>query len=272
MRHRIVVRLANARGTCLATTLLLLTLATPAGAQQSQPLVTDRPDQTESATTVRPGVVQLEIGVTLGGDDAVRTVAAPEALVRVGLARRLEARATFAGWMRAVPRFGGGAAVHGVGDVGVGFKYRLTDGDGWPPAAAVVADLTLPTGDEGFGSPRTDPTLLLAAAHEVGEAVGIGYNLGAAWATVDEAVDVTTAHLLYSFVVGLSVHNAVAVFLEPFGALPLNEAAASRYALDGGLTLRLRRNLQLDVSAGFGLPDPADDWFAGAGVSVRLPR
>ena len=38
-----------------------------------------------------------------------------------------------------------------------------------------------------------------------------------------------------------------------------------------GMTFLVLPNLQLDVSAGKGLSREAPDWFAGAGVSFRLP-
>ena len=51
-----------------------------------------------------------------------------------------------------------------------------------------------------------------------------------------------------------------------------NQIITCETALNGGMTWQPRPNVQLDVSGGFGLSDAAPDWFAGVGVSVRLPR
>ena len=40
--------------------------------------------------------------------------------------------------------------------------------------------------------------------------------------------------------------------------------------MDGGLLYRLRPNIQLDLRAGFGLSGRPDDFFTGAGLSVRF--
>ena len=40
--------------------------------------------------------------------------------------------------------------------------------------------------------------------------------------------------------------------------------------MDGGMLYRLTTNMQLDVRAGFGLSGRPDDFFTGAGFSVRF--
>ena len=99
----------------------------PAGAQTDPPpLVTDRPSFTSAARVVGPGTVQLESGVGVVADQPgidqagpveFTTLALPNALLRIGLTRRLELRAAMTGWiahhdrpphrqtlLRAVPR------------------------------------------------------------------------------------------------------------------------------------------------------------------------
>ena len=59
-------------------------------------LITDRPDQTESAHTVPPWLFQIELGAAYGEsqDGSEKTVlqSIPQALVRIGLSRRFEIR------------------------------------------------------------------------------------------------------------------------------------------------------------------------------------
>lgn len=263
----------------------LSAMATAALAQGPGPLVTDRPDQTESASVVGVKYIQLELGWLLteeaGADLRVRRHAVPGLLVRIGvLARRLEARLGFAGWMRThnQPAADSGFVRSGVGDLDVGLKVRLLDAVGARPDVALIGTLNLPTGDAAFSRLRADPTLLVAFASELSPVAGVGYNIGAEWSTgcdpavADACVEVITVYLPYTLAFGFAVGERVGVFLESFGALPVGDTEVARHSLDGGLTLRVRDNLQLDVSGGIGLNGAAEDWLVGAGVALRLPR
>jgi len=59
-------------------------------------IVTDRPDQTESSSSVKPGVVQLEVGWGYTFDKSatgfVRTNEFPQTLVRIGVVDGFEIR------------------------------------------------------------------------------------------------------------------------------------------------------------------------------------
>jgi hypothetical protein len=76
----------------------------------------------------------------------------------------------------------------------------------------------------------------------------------------------------YSVSLGIGLLPRLGAFLELFGAAGLEAGATDPVSLDGGLTLLVLGNLQLDVSGGVGLNAGADDWFVGAGVALRVPR
>lgn len=267
------------RLSCLA--LLFPTILTAQVA--SPPLVTDRPDQTESAVTVRPGAVQVETGLTFTQDaesgTRVRHVELPSTLIRIGVVDRLEARIGFAGWQRAEERVAGTTATaDGIGDLDLGVKIRLADEARGRPELALIAATSLPVGADGFGSERSDPTVLIAAANTLSDVVGIGYNVGLQWSTVgsgeaapDPSLN-TMVHALYTVAFGFALAENVGAFAEAFGAVGLESGAPDPVSLDGGLTFGIRDNVQLDISAGVGLNRAADDWFVGAGVAIRVPR
>jgi hypothetical protein len=105
------------------------------------PLVTDRPDQTESSAAVAPGFVQLEAGWTYTqhneGTAPLGSHAVPQLLVRAGVISGLEARFGFAGWQAV--RGGGAMAAtdeRGVGDIELGVKYQFHAGGGAAPSLA----------------------------------------------------------------------------------------------------------------------------------------
>jgi hypothetical protein len=49
------------------------------------------------------------------------------------------------------------------------------------------------------------------------------------------------------------------------------DEARTQHYLNGGFTYLVSDDIQLDLRAGFGLSDAADDFFAGPGLSIRFP-
>lgn len=247
----------------LATSGLIAALGTASA--QTADLVTDRPDQTESATAVPRGLVQVETGYLLSRDDGVVTFEALGTLVRIGLGARTELRIGHAGII-------GSARRHGAGDGEVGAKVNLIEAaDGWTPQLAILGGLSLPTGDEPFSSGSVDPTLLAAFAHELSPRLSLGYNLGAAWESSPDQPD-RQASVLYSLVLGVGITDRLGAFVEVFGDRRTAGDAATGVSIDGGLTYLLTETVQIDLSVGRGLHGPMADAFFGTGLSFRLPR
>ena len=72
--------------------LLIAPVGTGVARGQSPDMVTDRPDQTESATVVPRGLLQVETGYLFARDGDVDGYAVPGTLFRLGLGGRLELR------------------------------------------------------------------------------------------------------------------------------------------------------------------------------------
>ena len=260
MRGRII---RAARRSLLAAPALVLTVGTASA--QTPDLVTDRPDQTESAAAVPRGLVQVETGYLFARDDGVDTFEAPGTLVRIGLGARTELRVGHAGVI-------GSGRRHGAGDSEVGAKVNLIEAaDGWTPQLALIGGLSLPTGDEPFSSDGVDPSLLVAFAHELSPRLSLGYNLGAAWESSPGEAD-REASLLYTLALGIGVTDRLGAYLEVFGNRRTSGYAATDVSIDGGITFLLTRTMQFDLFVGRGLHGPAADAFFGTGVSFRLPR
>ena len=157
--------------------------AGPAAAKD--PLITDRPDFTESAFVVGRGTVQLEGGATYGdfGDETATTL--PELLVRWGITRTVELRVltpTYL-WIDAP-----GGSDSGFLSSALGAKIALSDGQGegfWGrTGAALIVATTVPTGSSSVASSAWQPTATLSAAWDLSENVSLGANLG--WARPEE--------------------------------------------------------------------------------------
>lgn len=248
--------------------LLVLAWLAAGSSAHAQELVTDRPDQTESAETVAPSHVQLEVGWGASSDaDGVETSAVPQALARIGLTPRLELRLGWDGWIENRP---GG---DGRGDGEIGAKLRLRDGAGGSAAVALLCGVTVPIGEAAVTADAWDPACRLSVAHELAAGWSLGYNVGAEWETAELAAgESTRSRLLYTVAAGRGIGERLGVFLELFGDVGGSAHGPPRHHFDGGVTYRLRDNLQLDGFAGVGLSGASDDWLVGLGVSVRLPR
>ena len=241
-------------------------------------LITDRPDQTESSTTVPPGSVQVEMGWLHSEEERqdLETDIFPQTLLRYGLMENLELRFGFDGyvWENAVGSQGGNVDAEGGADLGVGFKLKLREEEGWLPETALLASVGLPTGKGPFSSERFDPDYRLSCSHTLSERLSFGYNLGQAWVTEEDAAgDRDTRHqFVYTAALGISLTDNLGGFVEFFGEIPTGSDGGPANSFDGGFTYLIADNVQLDVSSGIGLSQDADDWFLAAGLSIRFPQ
>jgi len=236
--------------------ILLLVIFNTAPARAQADLVTDRPDQTESAVTVEPGKIQIETGVLFtrgkSGGATSEVTEALGTLLRIGLRDRLELRIGFDGFIL-VP----GAS--GLGDASLGAKVVIAEETADRPQVAVLVETSVPIGDDGFTSADYAPSARLALSKDFGDSLGIGFNVGAEFPEDDEI-------LFYTLAAGVGIDDKNSVFFEVFGD------SESSHSFDAGWTYLAKSNLQFDVAAGVGLSDQAPDWFVGAGVSLRLPN
>jgi hypothetical protein len=239
-------------------------------------LITDRPDQTESSSTVPVGSVQIEAGwLREEVDDTVTTESAPGVLLRIGVAEELELRVGWSGWVEEEvepgPPHGGRTKISGSGDAELGLKWHLWSEKGNRPDAALLVGTSVPVGSAALTSDAWDPAFRFAFDHELSPTVGLAYNVGYAWDTVEGANGATSraGAAIWTAALGVALNEKVGAFIELFGALPDGSAESS---FDGGLTWLVGPALQLDLYAGVGLSSTAPDSFVGFGLSWRRPR
>ncbi len=102
--------------------------------------------------------------------------------------------------------------------------------------------------------------------------ISFSYNIGIETFTQDDGFDEdTVAAAIYTATLGFGLTDSLGAFLEIYGEIGLSAGGSPRHLFDGGFTYLVRDNVQLDIVAGIGISDPADDWFVGIGVSFRLP-
>lgn len=246
---------------------------------QAQELVTDRPDQTESAVTVPEGLWQIETGWTLSRKDGeegqeLETIDLLGTLVRVGVSESWELRFGWEGFVReSLTGDGASTEIEGAGDGELGAKVHLRAEGKTAPEIALLFGTSLPIGRDGLSSDRFDPSFRLSFSHTLSERLSLGYNLGMEWesAATDTGGSATVRRGIFTVALGASLSERSGVFIELYGDLWTSDDSATAQSIDGGFTWLLTETLQLDVAGGIGLSDAADDWFIGLGVSLRIP-
>lgn len=222
-------------------------------------MVTDRPDFTESAVAVRRP--QLEAGYTFDRSDGIGTHTLGEALLRIPAAASLELRAGLSSYRWTASDEG----EEGFTDASVGAKLELVGGDaGAVPTVALLGAASLPVG--AVGRAGVQPEGRVALAWAISHRVGLGANLGAAWRDDDRG---RFTELVGSLALGVDAGGGIGLFVETYGVEPTGGGRPGASYVDGGLTLGLGPDLQLDARLGTGLGESAGDVVGGVGVSVR---
>lgn len=249
--------------------------------EAESPLVTDRPDFTESTEPVPTGRSQIEMGYTFAfdreGDDRLREHTAPELLLRVGVSERLELRFGWEGysWSEAQSRTAtrSGREVtreawfQGAHDLSLGLKYKFVDQHGSVPHLGVIAQVSVPSGSAGVSSGDVEPAAVLLWAYDLSDRTAVAGNI--AFATLTEEGD-RFFQAAASLSGAYALTDRLGIYVEYFGLYPNREGGDSAHSINGGLTYLIDHDLQVDCRVGAGLNEEADDFFAGAGVAWRF--
>jgi len=241
-----------------------------------EPLVTDRPDFTEASVPVGRGVVQLEAGYTYTWDDDAtgftRTHSYPEILLRVGvLADWLELRV---GWnfLEETTSVGGVRNTQsGSDDLLLGFKIGLTPQEGILPEMALIPQMTVPSGSTAFSAnEEVLPGVIWIYAWEIND-----WLVTAGSSQINRAVDGATNEpfglFAQSWTIGYGLTDELGAYTEWFVLVPDGaDTERTQHFFNGGFTYLINNDLQVDVRAGVGLNEAADDYFLGTGFVRRF--
>jgi hypothetical protein len=245
------------------------------GPDLNEPLVTDRPDFTNSSVTVGMGVVQLESGYTFTYNDDEPTTTKehsyPELLLRVGMfAEWCELRLGWNYGNSAESVFGAGDLdLEGAQDLYLGSKICLTPQSGYKPETGIVIESTLPTGAGGF----TSGEVLAGVDYVYGWTVNDFFDIGGS-TQAHRAIDPNNTDFYVQFAQSITTGYtwtekfggyAEWYVLAPAGAV----SAQNQHYFNTGITYLITDNIQWDFRAGVGLNDAADDMFTGSGISFR---
>lgn len=255
---------------CICAIALFFFLPHALAAQSLPPMETDRPDETEGASLVPVGFIQIEAGfhterlhVTDNGvDEQLTTTLYPSLLVRYGVLPTWELR--LQAELQSV-RYAG-TTTRGFAPLAIGTKIAVCEEQGLRPTIAFLGHLTLPfTGIKEFRPSFVAPQFRFAAAHTLSPTLALGYNLGMEWD--GESAMATT---VYTAVLGVDMTDDIGIFAELFGALP--EIGTGQHHLHVGATWSVLPNLQADIATAIGLNKEAPEYGLGIGISARFPQ
>ena len=224
----------------------------------SQVMITDRPDQTESASTVPKFPLQLETGGSLEVIDKLKILVLPGSLFRYGIGNNIELRLTTSLRYRHLETDTANQSWFGLGNIDVGAKFRLINRK---VQLAILTTFSIPSGTEGFTSKKAGADVRLALAHPIAKFLSIGYNVGYSY------YGLGPGNLFYSASLGFSLTEKLGFFTEVYGTLADMEYNSLSY--DNGLTYLIRENLQADFSFGTGINHRHN--LISMGISWRIP-
>ena len=213
----------------------------------SQELITDRPDQTESSSTVPRGSLQIESGLLLGFSEnnsiSHREIAAPTTLFRLGLTEGIEIRVS--NQYENIRNQTTKEEISGISDLELGAKIQILRKEGVNTEIAFLSHALIPTGSENLTNDEFGSINKLAVSHSINEDVGIGYNIGYNYFGRGDG------DLTYSLAIGFAITSNAGIYIESYGDyIEFKDHEAN---FDAGFTYLVKNNLQLDFSFGSGI-------------------
>jgi hypothetical protein len=230
----------------------------------AQEIVTDRPDQTESSTTIPLKSFQFESGLLLGNynfaNSSEQLLLIPTTLLRYGLTKEIE--------LRLVEQL---ISIHnkqtsednfGLSDLELGAKIQILKKPANHTEIAFISHLVLPTGAISITNEHLGTVNKLAISHVITDFIDLGYNVGYNYFGNEKG------YLTYSAALGLGITKRIGAYFETYGEVVEFNDWISNF--DSGITYLIKDNMQLDFSFGFGLNQKMN--YFSVGYSMNIPK
>jgi hypothetical protein len=213
----------------------------------AQEIITDRPDQTESSSTIPKGSLQIESGVMLSFVEndgiSLRVFSGPTTLFRYGLTKDIEIR--IVNQYIHIKNKTNSKEISGIADLEVGAKIQILKRENINTEIAFLSHLVVPTGSKDLSFEKFGTINKLSISHQLNDRINLGYNFGY------NNFGIGNGFLTYSIALGVSVTERMAVYVEPYGEIGIFDEHLANF--DAGITYLLQDNFQLDFSFGTGL-------------------
>lgn len=246
--------------------IILIGLGMCVHAQTNDPLITDRPSQTDASIALARGVLQIESGFTFDNstleNNQTIDLYSWGTSWRVGVLDGLELRV----FTQPIILQSRGSKEEtftrsGMADLLLGFKWGILNQNGeGPTSIALVSHIITPTGSEGLSTEEVGVLAKVAVSHQLGTRHSLSYNLGY------EHTGVVNGEALYSLIWAIGLLENLSVFLETYGRIESKETWIA--SSDAGLAYLINPNLQLDYFFGTGINHNMN--FHSLGISLRF--
>lgn len=227
-------------------------------------IITDRPDQTESSSSIDKGSLQIESGIMLTFTEdkfsSQRQLLAPTTLFRYGISKGIEIR--ILSQFESIKDQNSLQTISGISDLEVGTKLQIYKKETTNTEVAFLSHLILPTGSKGLTNDKFGTINKLSIAHKISDVMSIGYNFGYDYFGFDKG------NLTYSVALGISVTDTFGVYIETYGSL--NEFKTYESNFDAGITYLVNDNCQLDFSFGTGINNTMN--YLSLGFSFNIGK
>ena len=230
----------------------------------AQELITDRPDQSESAVTVLPGSIQIETGFAFEklteSNINVENYTITGTLLRYGIVDDFELRLGTAYMITNAQN-----SVDGLGDFLLGAKINFLKENKQIVDFGILAHALLPIGNAAFNPVEVEPEIIAALSKSITEDLSASLNVGGSWSSI-----IDEAFLIYSAALGKAINSRTSIFIEVYGNLFSSFSPIHNF--NGGIIYLLSEDLQLDLSGGKGITGVESYWFISSGVSIRINK
>lgn len=232
----------------------------------SQTIVTDRPDQTESSSTVPKGSLQIETGVLFGSSKSkgitIKETLAPSTLFRFGITNGIEIR--LLNQFESINNKTTSEKVNGISDLEIGTKFQIFQKEDVNTEIAFLSHLILPTGSKDVTIDNFGTINKLSISHVLNETIGLGYNVGYDYFGTGKG------NFTYSVAFAIGLTPKFGIYLEPYGNII--EFKNHEANFDAGITYLIQDNFQLDASFGTGLNHTMNYFSLGGSINISKAK
>ena len=198
--------------------LLILIIFTLTSYGQNEPLVTDRPDVTESALVIPKGLYQLEIGANFensySSDQNWQAVNIPSFLMRIGLNNRVELRIGSTYSIFDDQSIDNPVDANGFNASELGVKVNLNEFNDAKVKHGLIAGVGVPylAASNLRANTFTTPTLLYLIQFDINDWLTFSSNIGGVWDAKGGA-----GSFRYSGSFAFGITERLGAFVEGFG-------------------------------------------------------
>lgn len=228
-------------------TIVFLLLSAVDCLAQTEPISTDRPDQSDGVYTIPKNQIQVENGLTLAKGTVINNL-----MLRYGLGSSTE--------VRLLVDAGKEEGIRGLKPLTISAKQRLLEQQQKIiPAITLVGYVSFEkAASKNFQGNEIPFELKLAFENELDDQFSLGYNLG----TSDKF-----KNLNFSFGVGYSPIENISTFVEYFSTFNRHD---SEHNIDIGILFTATPVLQFDIACGRSIDDRDANFFTTFGVSYII--